>query len=742
MSVSPQAIQALLALSGKGANLLGLQGAGQGLGNAASGLGIYGGLQQGGIYGDLSALASAGKLTGNLAKNATLNTDAGDIFDGLGIYSGLQQGGISGYGSAAADTAKLAGSLSGNTALSAIGGDIAAPLALYDFGKNWQSGDTGGDALRGAEAGASVGSIVPGIGNLIGGLVGGAAGALSSAFGGGKHDPETTALQGLIPQYQSAVAANPQAAQSALSSLSPQDAFETLAGAFDAKNNTPGHSQPIEQTFGRMQEGAFLDDIAGQINSGYTSGTVKPGESASDIYSSVVSPWISSQTGGQGILGPSNGEGGILTGALQDLVGAYTSGNLTNTTPIGISGQQDSSLPSFAGLTPQMAAAAAANKPVVAPPAQQFSAQDLQGMANGVTPEAAFTQAAQQHAATGGSMRKVYYDDGGSFLDEDLSSSDILGGAGSGGLNLDNIFSNVTPSFDTGFSAYNDPAGFSDIAAQTGGLSPSSTSGGSSASSGKGLTGLLQGLGLSASTAGTLASLGVTAASLAPIIASLTGGTKGATPAALPAQYQGAIAPVSTPNMTRTQNPNMQTMSPAQWLHYGEMPEQQFYQNNQLPPTSMSSPDAQAGVQPGSTSLPPGLLAALAQTQGQGAAATAPASPPQQVQPINPLQIAQRPVMAHGGPVYMSQSPYQSATSSHVHGPGDGTSDDINAKLSDGEYVTDAHTVSLLGNGSNEAGAKALDAMRENVRKHAGKTLARGKQPMHARTPEQYMSAE
>ena len=47
-----------------------------------------------------------------------------------------------------------------------------------------------------------------------------------------------------------------------------------------------------------------------------------------------------------------------------------------------------------------------------------------------------------------------------------------------------------------------------------------------------------------------------------------------------------------------------------------------------------------------------------------------------------------------------------------------GQDDLIDAKLSDGEYVIDAATVSDLGDGNNGAGAKKLDAFRERVRRH------------------------
>lgn len=75
-----------------------------------------------------------------------------------------------------------------------------------------------------------------------------------------------------------------------------------------------------------------------------------------------------------------------------------------------------------------------------------------------------------------------------------------------------------------------------------------------------------------------------------------------------------------------------------------------------------------------------------------------------------------------------------------VSGPGDGRSDSIPARLSDGEYVIDAETVALLGNGSAKAGAERLDAFRVNVRKHKGRDLARGKFSVKAKRPEAYMA--
>jgi hypothetical protein len=74
-----------------------------------------------------------------------------------------------------------------------------------------------------------------------------------------------------------------------------------------------------------------------------------------------------------------------------------------------------------------------------------------------------------------------------------------------------------------------------------------------------------------------------------------------------------------------------------------------------------------------------------------------------------------------------------------VGGPGGGRDDKIPAMLSDGEYVIDAETVALLGNGSNKAGAKSLDQFRVNVRKHKGGKLAKGAFSVNAKRPEQYL---
>lgn len=74
-----------------------------------------------------------------------------------------------------------------------------------------------------------------------------------------------------------------------------------------------------------------------------------------------------------------------------------------------------------------------------------------------------------------------------------------------------------------------------------------------------------------------------------------------------------------------------------------------------------------------------------------------------------------------------------------VGGEGDGRDDKVPALLSDGEYVMDAETVAMLGNGSSKAGAKALDDFRVRIRKHKGANLSRGKFSHNAKKPEKYL---
>jgi hypothetical protein len=94
--------------------------------------------------------------------------------------------------------------------------------------------------------------------------------------------------------------------------------------------------------------------------------------------------------------------------------------------------------------------------------------------------------------------------------------------------------------------------------------------------------------------------------------------------------------------------------------------------------------------------------------------------------------------MAMGGAYAVGGGP-MNAVARLVRGGGSGRDDTINARLSDGEYVMDAETVAMLGDGSTDEGARRLDSMRSQLRKHKGKTLARGKFSPNAKSPLAYM---
>jgi hypothetical protein len=191
---------------------------------------------------------------------------------------------------------------------------------------------------------------------------------------------------------------------------------------------------------------------------------------------------------------------------------------------------------------------------------------------------------------------------------------------------------------------------------------------------------------------------------LAPLIAAAVGGgNKPASAPATPAGFSSGTSsslPQVTSNRTYTP-PNVQN-----WYTYGEGPEQSFYSNNQIPTVQGGSPGGQMPASsPATANIQPTLQGGMRSTLARGGAFSSP-----------------------GGDDYVPDP-----------GHGDGTSDDIDAKLSGGEYVMDAGTVSMLGNGSNEAGARALDQLRQRVRKHAGKHLVKGKQFMKAKAPDAYL---
>jgi hypothetical protein len=122
-------------------------------------------------------------------------------------------------------------------------------------------------------------------------------------------------------------------------------------------------------------------------------------------------------------------------------------------------------------------------------------------------------------------------------------------------------------------------------------------------------------------------------------------------------------------------------------------------------------------------------------------ATPAPVTTPVPGNPAGPIMVTEEnPRMAEGGAFSAKRGGRSRRTEFAVNGAGTGRSDDIPAVLSDGEYVIDAETVALLGDGSSKAGAKKLDELRVKVRKHKGQKLAKGRFSANAKRPEAYLS--
>ena len=73
-----------------------------------------------------------------------------------------------------------------------------------------------------------------------------------------------------------------------------------------------------------------------------------------------------------------------------------------------------------------------------------------------------------------------------------------------------------------------------------------------------------------------------------------------------------------------------------------------------------------------------------------------------------------------------------------IQGEAGGQDDVVDIKAAPGEYVMDAETVSNLGDGNTEEGARKLDEMRQNVRKHKRQGALSQIAPK-AKKPEQYV---
>lgn len=289
-----------------------------------------------GVVGDVGMGLAATRLgisAANTISNAATGSNAinvppaasntmGELGSAIGIYQGLEHGGVTGDTQAAASAVNLATQAGVDTGVAGVAAGYVGPaLSLYNFATNWKSGAGGADALSGAETGASIGSMVGPWGTLIGAVLGGVVGGVSSAFGPGREDPENVGWD----QYAAAYDKDPRS----VSGASPAQLFQSLAGIFD----TRGSSIPFYNQFGRMGETKFTQAMTDKINTAVQQGQIGPGASAQDIYTQVIQPWVSSMSPGgwkdantvQG--NPTKGAvGSLLTGMIQNYITGQSSG--------------------------------------------------------------------------------------------------------------------------------------------------------------------------------------------------------------------------------------------------------------------------------------------------------------------------------------------------------------------------------------------------------------------------------
>lgn len=724
------------------------------LGN--SGLNIYQGATSGNPVGQARAGLQGAKLYSNLTGNSDLNTDATGALDALGVYQGLQRGGVQGYGQALGSGLQGAGLLMNNPALSTAGGYVMAPLALYNFANNWKSGATGSDALNGAEAGAAVGSVIPGIGTVVGGLVGGAAGALSSAFGPGAVDPESRDVQQVI-NATSSNGNNPAVAAQA------SDPYLELAGLMDRHSST----LPMYQQYGRMGEQSFTNDLVGKINQAVQQNP-SLAKDPNAVYNQVVAPWVNGMGSGYNNVGQAYTA--TTQGLLQDMVNQYMSGqaaqdwravggdepfqNIYQNSPFSAQAQQ---------FTQQLA--------------QEQAAQQAQTQAEQTRENA--NAARRYMAAKGGTVNRSLYDilngppmhespqhfDDGGYVEY---TPETLG------YPINQQYSAPTPDYSQ-FTLPNDsqsalqnalynnlPVGSQEQTNPVnGGLTTPAylqnlgnvlRQGGGSSGSG-GLSSILSSLLGNPSLLGSLLGGGL---GLSGALGSNNGqntmlANYNPTP---PQMFQGSGPSSSNMYGNFSAQPRQRLNPSINYATAGQNPTpggNMFYSPSGGGPTaqpSQQSPLQQYGAQmpqaQPSTQPPLSTQQLIALLSGQGGQMTGTQGMTGYAPVMHPtLQAQGGSIHEQGGALSGALTPHMTPASkggpSYIQGPGDGTSDDIDAKLSNGEYVMDAGSVSMLGNGSNEAGAKKLDQLRENLRRHAGESLTKGKQFMKAKAPQTYL---
>jgi hypothetical protein len=110
----------------------------------------------------------------------------------------------------------------------------------------------------------------------------------------------------------------------------------------NAHNNSPGHSEQIEQVFGKNGVSNMFQQMMPAVNAAIAKNPSLKGLSPSQLYSKVVAPWLKSK--GATISASSkdvkgNPEGQNLIDAVTGVLGAWQNHSINSKTPMGIAGQ-------------------------------------------------------------------------------------------------------------------------------------------------------------------------------------------------------------------------------------------------------------------------------------------------------------------------------------------------------------------------------------------------------------------
>lgn len=212
------------------------------------------------------------------------------------------------------------------------------------------------------------------------------------------------------------------------------------------------------------------------------------------------------------------------------------------------------------------------------------------------------------------------------------------------------------------------------------------------------------------------------------VMNALPKGVMGNNPQSLvpPNMFQQGSNPVQAPPASAPMDPRLQAMQ--QQANFFDHRKGGMIRHLAAGGMPMQAPMASPQGAPSPNMAPQGMPP---QGMPQGAAPPRQASPPQ----ANPMQQAQQFQMGQKIGQALRQH-IKGGMSGMVNGPGKGQDDAIPAKLSAGEYVIKANTVSNLGDGSSEAGGKVLDQMVKKIDAHKGqhKTL-----PPKAKNPLSYI---